>query len=320
MRPCRKNIVLLPVLLSLILGAASAGEMEKKVEGMGFAFLTRERLDCSSAIPIATDTVLMQENRTAPNNVTNYSCSPGLDQSGGERVYRVDLVAETRVTVTLDPADCDLDLWLVRYCDEAYCSEYSAGVDQERLDLCLDDGEWYFVVDGYGGASGDYTVSFTFGDCGAPQEGETCAFPLDLCAYAGGDFEIPYSTLLAEDDYSTDFGGCTGYTAHGGDIVYSVTLDPGGLIDVTQTGDYDMVLYLVTDCEDVVGSCVAGSDNCCSGIIETVTYTSEFGGTYYLIVDGYTGEGSGSLVGTVTGCAGVASENESWGGVKNRFR
>jgi len=56
----------------------------------------------------------------------------------------------------------------------------------------------------------------------------------------------------------------------------------------TEDGGHDMAMYLVRDCYDTVNTCVAGSDNCCSGAQEIVSWTADVAGTYfYLIVDGY---------------------------------
>lgn len=55
--------------------------------------------------------------------------------------------------------------------------------------------------------------------------------------------------------------------------------------ELTPTGtDWDASLYLVTSCNDIAQSCVAGEDN---GEPEIINYTAVAAGDYFLIVDGY---------------------------------
>ncbi len=71
-----------------------------------------------------------------------------------------------------------------------------------------------------------------------------------------------------------------------------------------------MNLYVVSDCTDIANSCLDGSDNCCSGAQELVTFVAPADGTYYLIVDAYTGAGCEV---TVTLDAPVAVDEANWG-------
>jgi hypothetical protein len=78
-----------------------------------------------------------------------------------------------------------------------------------------------------------------------------------------------------------------------------------------------MALYLFTDCADPFTSCLIGSDNCCSGAQESVAWTAEFDGWYYLGVDAYTS--AGCLV-TVTIADPVGADETNWGSMKSMFR
>ena len=77
-----------------------------------------------------------------------------------------------------------------------------------------------------------------------------------------------------------------------------------------------MSMYLVTDCSDIDGTCVAGSDNCCSGAQEIIDYTAEAEGWYYLIVDAYNSYG----LATVTVFDPIANEDQARGTVKSMYR
>ena len=101
-----------------------------------------------------------------------------------------------------------------------------------------------------------------------------------------------------ENDYSPG-SSCTGYSANGTDVVYSVTLAAGETLDASLLGSHDTSLYVVSDCTDVTASCLAGDDTFGSNP-EVVTYTSMAGETVFLIVDGYSGSGTYDLTVTLT--------------------
>jgi hypothetical protein len=69
---------------------------------------------------------------------------------------------------------------------------------------------------------------------------------------------------------------------------------------VTPNGSYDVSIYLVSNCSDVNGSCISGSDQTTSGA-EVLTPVVQTSGTYYLIVDGYGGaSGTGTVQATIS--------------------
>jgi hypothetical protein len=166
----------------------------------------------------------------------------------------------------------------------------------------------YVVVTGYSDASvGLYTLTaegFT------PMPNDTCDGAIDLTTMPTV-FEVDLCEF--SNDYSPESGGCTGYTANGADAVYMIDLVAGNNLFVSIDGSADLALYLVTDCSDVNGSCVIGDD---SGNPEEINYTAEADGTYYLMVDAYSGCG---LV-TVTLELPVATESQSWTDVKGLYR
>jgi hypothetical protein len=95
----------------------------------------------------------------------------------------------------------------------------------------------------------------------------------------------PYS-----NNYDPGTGGCSsGYPEGGNDATYVVDLQVGDVVDMTYTQlNLDAAFYLVTDCSNVPGSCVAGADDTVTGQPETIHYVVPATGTYYLILDSYT--------------------------------
>ena len=316
-------------LVLLLVFPAFANEREKKDLALQPAvYGSRGLLDCGGAAELVCDpSANTGDNTGEANNVVNYSCV-GYSENGGDIVYYFTLVSETRVRITMTPVDADLDLFLLGSCDEGNCLAYSAGSGEETIIECLAAGTYYVVVDGYGssypGAEGPFSIALFCDDCPTEpdlvQGGETCAEAVNLCDHLIHDaFHIAYDCTGFADDYDEDWN-CGFWGSSGAEMVYSVCLEAGGTIDITQTGDVDMVLWMVEDCDDLT-TCVTGSDNCCTGAAEFINYTSSAGGRYFIMVDGYSMNPVGTIYGTITGCCnGTATETSSWGRIKRIFR
>ena len=234
-------------------------------------------------------------------------------------IYSLTLAVEQIVTVTISGMTADLDVFMLSACDENACIAYGNATFTTD---CLAAGTYYIVVDGYNGAVSTFDLEVTCTDCPVTPDNDTCDEAIDLCAVAdgAGAFNLLYTTIGAASDYSLVYPSCTGFSVSGNDIVYVVCLEAGGTLDVTQTGDVDMAMFLMTDCADPQNSCVIGSDNCCTGADEYINYTSVAGGTYYLVVAGYSLDPTGTLYGTVTGCCATDTESNTWGEMKALFR
>lgn len=202
--------------------------------------------------------------------------------------------------------------------------EFTAGAfvwDLVDVDLSAYDGSTVTVEFIYAGDDGadQHLDAVTIGEGYTPPpppSNDDCSSVIDLQEQSEIQFQV--DLCLASDTFSPgEYGtSCTGYTATGNDVVYSIQLNAGEAFMATEDGDYDMSMYLVRDCYDTVNTCVAGSDMCCSGAQELVSWTADADGIYYLIVDGYSGCG---LV-TVTIMNPVSTESSSWGDVKVMYR
>ncbi len=152
-----------------------------------------------------------------------------------------------------------------------------------------------------------------------PPPGDTCA---DALLLPCGAFSVTGTTTGANNNY--DPGGsttCTGYYETGPDVVYYTDLPVGGVFNVTMStgGMWDDAIYLVTDCANVVASCVAGADLYPDG--STFTYTVPTAGRYYLIVDGWGGGyGAYTITGTNPCVPPTAVQPTTWGSLKGMYR
>jgi hypothetical protein len=206
-----------------------------------------------------------------------------------------------------------------------FLNEFTAGNfvwDMVEVDLSAYDGQNVTIAFIYAGDDGaDHYLDAVSLDAGAPPPpppptNDTCETAIDLQEQGLDSFQV--NLCLANGDYSAPSGGCTGYTSAGNDVVYKIYLAAGESFVATQTGEHDSSLWLVTDCSNTAGTCVAGADATFSGQTEVLSYVAGSAGWYFLIVDGW-GTGACSLT-TVTIDAPVGNQDASWSDIKTMYR
>jgi hypothetical protein len=148
-------------------------------------------------------------------------------------------------------------------------------------------GTYHLKIRGYSGtSSGSYILQGSCEPPPPPPGNDTCATatPIPRCA----PFVDSGSTELANNDYTPSqeiTGGCTGYYAQGGDVVYRLDLLGCESLHIEYVNAADASIYIVTDCSDPEGTCVAGADDTFTGQTEVLDFTTTQPGTYYLICD-----------------------------------
>ena len=126
------------------------------------------------------------------------------------------------------------------------------------------------------------------GYCSEPEliEGNLCALPhvIEALPFATtGDtwYGTPESMFVA--------GSCPGEPhdigAASNDHFYQPTVETTGLYSIAVTSDYDSAIYVVSDCADPSGSCIAGSDQSLS--VESMEVYLTAGQVVTIVVDGY---------------------------------
>jgi hypothetical protein len=229
------------------------------------------------------------------------------------------------VTATID-GNFDTVLYMATDCEDIWnscCSGDDVWGSGEVVTCCSHTGGiLYILVDGWDGQAGDFTLDIEIGAC----ESQDCNFPPhDTCEEAVvfcGDVNIfcRDNTTGAANDYTPSYGGCTGYSANGPDVVYTINLWPMGSVYCSIDAQFDASLYMVTDCTDIDGTCVVGSDSAYG--FEEISYQSVDGGVYYIIADGYSTSSYGEFVLTVNvaGSGPSAVEATTWTGVKAMYK
>ncbi|MFN8546780.1 MAG: T9SS type A sorting domain-containing protein [Candidatus Eisenbacteria bacterium] len=124
--------------------------------------------------------------------------------------------------------------------------------------------------------------------CPQPPINDTCASAIPVPRCANGT--MLGTTYLAVGNYDPGepWPSCTGSHEYGPDVVYRFDLFRGDVLNVTlYPFRTDAGIYLVTDCSDVHGSCVAGADFTLYAQPEYLNYSVLTTGSYYLIIDGF---------------------------------
>ena len=162
-------------------------------------------------------------------------------------------------------------------CNDDYCPGYRSFIGNLNL---TGGNTYYIVVDGFGSANGDYSMTIS----GSPP-----LAPGDVCASAIVIPGFPYSiTGQSTNGYADDYTPeCLGVYGTGWDVVYTFTLTATTTIriDLTNTGDYAYAgIGLFNGCPDV-GLCVA-FDYYYTGDLQIPCTTLE-PGVYFILLDNW---------------------------------
>ena len=122
-------------------------------------------LDCSQSLPMSLDAPLYRGDTSAGQSLVRHYAGAPWDESGPEVLYRLELGASTAVTLTLEEARPELDLFILAGCDPMNCIAFG---DQSAA-FTGPAGTYYVVVDGRDGAAGPYTLRLQ----GEPMEPPT---------------------------------------------------------------------------------------------------------------------------------------------------
>jgi hypothetical protein len=201
-------------------------------------------------------------------------------------------VGDTRIGILRDDGvtllDDDDDGGPGRYSLLSVCAPYT--------------GTYYGRIAAFSSQTGTYMAFVTCSPSSAPND--QCAGAINIPC---GSIALSGSTASACPDYSLPGAGCTGFAANGRDVVYKLDAFAGDSLTLDYVQDAaDASIYIVTDCSDPAGTCVAGEDSTLVGGHETLGYTFTVPGTYYIILDSFSPGSGGSW--TMTGVRTCAAD------------
>jgi hypothetical protein len=211
--------------------------------------------------------------------------------TGLDHVYVINVpCAGSEICVTMTPLEGqDPAVAMATACTDGSVTAIAGadnglGGDAESFCYTLapgEEGNLYIYCDFYGGGSGAYQLDVTVV---GPVTNDTCETAIDVTG--GGLFSG--TTACATNDYNG--AGCGfSWSSAAPDAAYVINVNDGDTVDVAMIplDGQDPILYMVGDCADPAGTCVAGSDTGLGGDPEYVTATFDCAGTYYIIADGW---------------------------------
>ncbi len=209
------------------------------------------------------------------------SCANG---NAPEHVYKIDVERRSQVSVRVE-AGFDASLYLLGECGQAQsevrCNDdaQSGDTSQSRLDVSLDPGTYYAVVDGYGTNAGEYEMLVSM----SPLR-EVRSICAEAAALTAGR-SVNGTTEGKPDNFQASCAG----GARSADNVFRIEVPQRSRLRVRQQSDHDGALYLRSDCSEATSELACNDDfgdNRHSLVSKLVDP-----GRYFVFADGFSGSG-----------------------------
>jgi cysteine-rich repeat protein len=153
------------------------------------------------------------------NQLNGYSCV-SWNESGREYAYIFTAPSDSNIEVSLSGMTSDLDIFVIEdtggVCDISSCLDFG---DQSVEFQAVAGTTYYFIVDGYNGAEGPFSINVTCGACGDGlvdldeecddgnlQDGDGCSSECLLEECGNGTLDVGEE---CDDGNSTDCDGCS---------------------------------------------------------------------------------------------------------------
>jgi len=187
-------------------------------------------------------------------------------------------------------------------------------------------GRYFAAVRGFRDDHGAYRLDVSCSAGPGVPVNDQCAGAIALPC---GTIDLSGNSLCATDDASpgvgaTDPFSCTGSYAPGRDVFFRIEVAAAGEaieVDYQVTpASADAAIYLVTDCDNVLGTCLAGQDAASGTPTERLVYTFPQAGTYYLVLDAFRRAGGAWTLAGLRSCNSTPTRKMTWGRLKTVYR
>ncbi len=213
----------------------------------------------------------------------------GQTQDAPERIFRLHIAERTTVEASLQ-SEFDGVLYIQRACadqrSEVVCNDDAGNTSQSRVTAALDPGDYFIVVDGYGGQSGAFelvvrTQGGATGPTGVVSLAQACT---NVDVLQPGQ-AVRGSTRGQSDSFqSTCADG-----ARSPDHVYRLTITQRSRVQIVLQSDHDGALHVRRDCLDPATELGCNDDapgsSGSQGRSELLLPLDP--GEYFIIADGY---------------------------------
>ncbi len=249
--------------------------------------------DCDTIVDpgccTALDTCGCAGSATVPGTYTGTNSSMVDDYHGGcggtggrDVVYRFTLTSSTFVHLDTNGSSYDTVLYLYgSSCGMGtpiQCDDDGGSGLQSMIERTLSAGTYYVVVDAYSSSyTGSYVLNITGGGSGG---GETCPGAISRT--------WPGTATGSTSSYVNDYSSWSCQSSSSGpDVVYELPLGVAATVTIDTIGSsFDTVLALLnSSCTEI------NCDDDGAGYPDSRIVTSLAAGTYYIVVDGYSGAG-----------------------------
>lgn len=262
---------------------------------------------CAGAIVIPCGNILLSGNTALATNdyafVDTVNSCTGYASYGRDVVYKLNVGVGDSLWINYTNRT-DGSIYLVTNCSDidhtcvAGADDFSNPNSTEQLKYKFTtSGIYYLILDSYGANTGDLWTASGQLVCGAqtPPSNDLCETAKPIVC---GTFNYSGSTQFAHNYYYFHNPPyfCTGNTANGNDVVYSLSVAAGDSLWVDYVNmNANGSMYLVSDCNAVDNTCLWGEDqNPGANQIEQLRYRFEYSGLYYLILDARESNGWGA--------------------------
>ena len=238
--------------------------------------------NCDDPIPLELGRPV-QGNTQSARNAMSGSCFNG---DAPEQVYRVSVDERVQLSAVVQSA-FDGAVYVLRTCgqpqSELACNDDSPDTSRSAVDVTLDPGEYFVVVDGYGSESGTYELIASVSPLQSLE-----AVCDSATALAVGQPVSGATTGSANYFQATCAGG-----AASPDRVYYLDVPSRSRVRVSQQSDHDGALYMRRSCADP-NTEIACNDDHVDQQHSLVTAIAE-PGRYYVFSDGFQNGNAGNF-------------------------
>lgn len=229
---------------------------------------------CEHALPVQPGELLAASPLQATNN---YRGSCGVD--GRERVYT--FTVDALRDVTLEAAGADA-VYVRRSCTRLASVELACAAT-DRLELReLGPGTYYAFVE----SRQPFTFRMTSTEPTGSVEGDRCGLAIPI---ALGETLRGQSTVGASDDYRPPLDCGLPAELPGRDVAFVTTLAARQTVEVLvePRWPFDAAVFITRTCGGLPTPCLAASDRGVTGEPESLRFTAQEAGEYFIVVDSY---------------------------------